>query len=121
MTSYLGAIGTANPAHRIASRRLPTLWPEALQFGEDDTRKLRALYRVSGIAHRYSVLPDYGRANGELHLLPEHARPGALSRAWASAWPCTAARRCPWPLAAVRDCLRQVPDVAPASLRTSSR
>ena len=36
----------------------------------DDTRKLRALYRVSGIEHRYSVLPDYGAAPGEYTFFP---------------------------------------------------
>ncbi|GAB3669697.1 type III polyketide synthase [Hymenobacter agri] len=70
MPSYLGAIGTANPSHRIAQPQIAEFMARALQFGEADTRKLRALYRVSGIEHRYSVLPDYGRAVGEYTFFP---------------------------------------------------
>jgi predicted naringenin-chalcone synthase len=70
MPSYLGAIGTANPVHRIAQPQIAEFMARALQFGEGDTRKLRALYRVSGIEHRYSVLPDYGRPAGEYTFFP---------------------------------------------------
>ena len=70
MPSYLGAIGTANPTHRIAQPQIAEFMARALQFGEGDTRKLRALYRVSGIGQRYSVLPDYGRPVGEYTFFP---------------------------------------------------
>ncbi|MEJ7659777.1 MAG: hypothetical protein WKG07_09190 [Hymenobacter sp.] len=42
----------------------------ALGLDAGGTRKLRALYRVSGIEHRYSVLADYGRANGDYEFFP---------------------------------------------------
>ena len=45
MPSYLGAIGTANPAHRIAQPQIADFMAQALEFGEADTRKLRALMR----------------------------------------------------------------------------
>ena len=70
MPSYLGAIGTANPTHLIAQPQIAEFMARALQFGEGDTRKLRALYRVSGIGQRYSVLPDYGRPVGEYTFFP---------------------------------------------------
>ena len=115
MPSYLGAIGTANPVHRIAQPQIADFMAQALQFGEGDTRKLRALYRVSGIAQRYSVLPDYGRANGDYTFFPNTPTlepfPSVGQRM-------AVYRREALPLAteAVRDCLRQVPDVAPASI-----
>ncbi|MBH8558043.1 type III polyketide synthase [Hymenobacter negativus] len=115
MPSYLGAIGTANPAHRIAQPQIADFMAQALQFGEDDTRKLRALYRVSGIAHRYSVLPDYGRANGDYTFFPNTPTlepfPSVGQRM-------AAYRREALPLAteAVRECLRQVPDATSASI-----
>ena len=115
MPSYLGAIGTANPVHRIAQPQIADFMARALDFGEPDTRKLRALYRVSGIEHRYSVLPDYGRANGEYTFFPNTPNlepfPSVGQRM-------AVYRREALPLAteAVRDCLRQVPDVAPASI-----
>ncbi|MBO2009997.1 type III polyketide synthase [Hymenobacter negativus] len=115
MPSYLGAIGTANPAHCIAQPQIADFMAQALQFDEGDTRKLRALYRVSGIAQRYSVLPDYGRANGEYTFFPNtiglEPFPSVGQRM-------AVYRREALPLAveAVRNSLLQVPDVAPDSI-----
>ncbi|WP_426059884.1 type III polyketide synthase [Hymenobacter sp. B1770] len=115
MPSYLGAIGTANPVHRIAQPQIADFMAQALAFGEGDARKLRALYRVSGIEQRYSVVPDYGRVNGEYTFFPNtpdlEPFPSVGQRM-------AVYRREALPLAteAVRDCLRQVPDVAPASI-----
>lgn len=115
MPSYLGAIGTANPVHRIAQPQIADFMAQALAFGDDDARKLRALYRVSGIAHRYSVLPDYGRANGDYTFFPN--TPG-LEPFPSVGQRMAVYRREALPLAteAVRDCLQQVPDVAAASI-----
>ncbi|WP_046243686.1 type III polyketide synthase [Hymenobacter terrenus] len=115
MPSHLGAIGTANPVHRIAQPQIADFMAQALDFGKRDTRKLRALYRVSGIEHRYSVLPDYGRPNGEYTFFPNTPNlepfPSVGQRM-------AAYRREALPLAiqAVGDCLRQVPDVVPSSI-----
>ncbi|MET4074762.1 type III polyketide synthase [Hymenobacter sp. UYCo722] len=115
MPSYLGAIGTANPTHRIAQPQIAEFMARALQFGEGDTRKLRALYRVSGIEYRYSVLPDYGRAPGEYTFFPNTPTlepfPSVGQRM-------AAYRREALPLAveAVRASLGQVPDVDAATI-----
>ena len=115
MPSYLGAIGTANPSHRIAQPQIAGFMARALQLGEGDTRKLRALYRVSGIEHRYSVLPDYGRALGDYTFFPNTPTlepfPSVGQRM-------AAYRREALPLAveAVRASLAQVPTVAVATI-----
>ena len=115
MPSYLGAIGTANPVHRIAQPQIADFMAQALAFGDNDTRKLRALYRVSGIEHRYSVLPDYGCPNGEYTFFPNtpdlEPFPSVGQRM-------AVYRREALPLAteAVRNCLNQVPDIVPASI-----
>ncbi|WP_458984788.1 type III polyketide synthase [Pontibacter sp. CAU 1760] len=70
MKSYLCAIGTANPAHKIPQMQIADFMATALQFDEHDTRKLKALYRVSGIKQRYSVLQDYARQNGDFTFFP---------------------------------------------------
>ncbi len=115
MTSYLGAIGTANPPHRIAQQQIANFMAQALEFGEADARRLRALYRVSGIAQRYSVLPDYGRPNGEYTFFPN--TPGL------EPFPSVGQRMAvyrrealPLALAAVADCRRQVPSLELASI-----
>ena len=115
MTSFLGAIGTANPAHRIAQPQIADFMAQALEFGEADTRKLRALYRVSGIGHRYSVLPDYGRTNGEYTFFPN--TPGL--EPFPSVGQRMAAYRreaLPLALAAVHSSLAQVPDIEAKSI-----
>ena len=112
---YLAAIGTANPAYRLAQPEIAGFMAEALQLGTDDTRRLQALYRVSGIAHRYSVLPDYGRANGAYTFFPN--TPGL------EPFPSVGQRMAvyrrealPLALAAIADTLRQAPSVALASI-----
>ncbi|OKL41051.1 type III polyketide synthase [Pontibacter flavimaris] len=70
MKSYICAIGTANPPHKIPQMQVADFMAAALQFGEQDTRKLKALYRVSGIGQRYSVLEDYTRQNGDFSFYP---------------------------------------------------
>lgn len=70
MKSYICAIGTANPPHKIPQMQVADFMAAAMQFGEQDTRKLKALYRVSGIGQRYSVLEDYTRQNGNFSFYP---------------------------------------------------
>lgn len=70
MKSYICAIGTANPPHKIPQMQVADFMATALQFDEQDTRKLKALYRVSGIGQRYSVLEDYTRQNGDFSFYP---------------------------------------------------
>ena len=115
ISSYLGAIGTANPAHRLTQPQIADFMAGALEFGADDTRRLRALYRVSGIQHRYSVLPDYGLANGAYSFFPNtpglEPFPGVGQRMSAYRQ-----HALPLSLAAVRDCLRQAPGIGPVSL-----
>ena len=112
---YLAAIGTAVPAHRIAQADIAAFMAEALAFGADDTRRLRALYRVSGIAQRYSVLADYGRANGEYTFFPNtpglEPFPGVGQRM-------AVYRREALPLAraAIEDTLRQAPGIEANSI-----
>lgn len=115
MPSYLGAIGTATPPHRLAQPTIAGFMAEALELDAAGTRKLRALYRVSGIEHRHSVLADYGRENGAYDFFPN--TPG-LEPFPSVGLRMAAYRReaLPLALAAVHDTLRQAPGVAPASL-----
>lgn len=110
MTSYLCAIGTANPPHRIPQPQIATFMAGALQLDEAATRKLHALYRVSGIGHRYTVLPDYGRANGDYEFFPN--TPGL------EPFPSVGQRMAqyrqhalPLSVQAAQACLRQLPEV----------
>ena len=115
MPSYLGAIGTATPPHRLAQPVIADFMARALELDADGTRKLRALYRVSGIGHRYSVLPDYGEAVGNYAFFPN--TPGLEPFPSVSQRMATYRHEAlPLARAAAQDSLRQAPEVAAGSL-----
>jgi predicted naringenin-chalcone synthase len=62
--SYITAIGTATPPHQFSQSAIADFMVRAMQLDDDDAKKLRALYRATGIESRYSVLPDYGKTGG---------------------------------------------------------
>ena len=59
--SYITAIGTATPPNKFSQSAIAEFMVRAMQLKGDDERKLRALYRATGIESRYSVLNDYGK------------------------------------------------------------
>jgi len=61
--SYITSIGTATPPHRFDQSVIADFMVKAMRLGETDAKKLRALYRATGIESRYSVLADYGRTH----------------------------------------------------------
>ncbi|HEX8350408.1 MAG TPA: type III polyketide synthase [Hymenobacter sp.] len=111
MTTYLCAIGTATPPNLIPQPQIADFMASAMQLDAPSTRKLQALYRVSGIGQRYSVLPDYGLQNGEFTFFPNtpDLEPFPTVGQRMSVYRTHAL---PLSVAAAEDCLRQMPDVA---------
>ena len=62
--SYITSIGTANPPNKVSQSTIAEFMVRAMQLNEVEARKLRALYRMTGIESRYSVLTDYGKKEG---------------------------------------------------------
>jgi len=62
--SYITSIGTANPQNKVKQADIAEFMVRAMGLDQNDARKLRALYRVTGIESRYSVIGDYGRKDG---------------------------------------------------------
>ena len=60
--SYITAIGIANPKHKFNQLTIAEFMIRAMQLDENEGRKLKALYRATGIETRYSVLDDYGKS-----------------------------------------------------------
>lgn len=58
--SFITAIGTAVPAYKLEQNVIAEFM-EKLAPDEDQRRKLRTVFRASGIKTRHSVLSDYGR------------------------------------------------------------
>jgi len=115
MKSYICAIGTANPRVRIPQMQIAGFMADALGFDAADTRKLQALYRVSGIEQRYTVLEDYGKQNGDYTFFPNTVdlepfptvklRMGVYKQ-----------HALDLSVAAILDCLNQIPEVTLASI-----
>lgn len=70
--SYIAAISTAVPAQRIEQRNVAEFMCRALGMDEAESRKLRALYRASGIESRYTVLGDYATTPENFRFFPNN-------------------------------------------------
>jgi predicted naringenin-chalcone synthase len=62
--TYLTAIGTANPPFCISQAQTIRFMTKALHLNTTEIRKLTALYRLTAIEQRYSVLEDYTKEAG---------------------------------------------------------
>lgn len=59
--SHITAIGTANPEHRFSQSTIAEFMLRSMKLQNGDARKLRTIFRATGIGYRHSVLEDYGR------------------------------------------------------------
>jgi alpha-pyrone synthase len=59
--SYITGIGTANPSHRFSQLSIADFMLRTMKLSKDDGRRLKSIFKASGIAYRYSVLEDYGK------------------------------------------------------------
>ncbi len=75
--SYITSIGIANPSNKLSQTAIANFMVKAMQLNADEERKLRALYRKSGIDTRYSVLSDYGR-NSDFEFFPNQLTSAAF-------------------------------------------
>jgi alpha-pyrone synthase len=109
MKTYLSAIGTANPAHKIAQQEAARFMQESLALSNDKKRKLKALYRLSGIKNRYSVLEDYSKSYGYYDFFPnsENLEPFPSTRDRMQVYAKEATQL---GLKAISQCLQQLPD-----------
>lgn len=72
MGAYITAIGTANPANRYEQKNLAQFMCDHLATTPVEQKKLKVLYRATGISHRYSVLEDYKKEPGTFTFYPNH-------------------------------------------------
>ena len=68
--SQIKSIGTAVPKYRHDQNEILNFMSRIYAFNEKERRILKYLYHQSGIATRYSVLPDYSHAPGEWTFYP---------------------------------------------------
>ena len=58
--SYITAIATSNPKYKIPQRDIAEFMLKAMVFHNGEARKLKTIFRASGIEYRHSVISDYG-------------------------------------------------------------
>jgi len=63
------SIGTAVPSNKIEQQEVFEFMSKAHGLSGDEKQRLKALYRVSAIKERYSVVPDYGTLDKSLWKL----------------------------------------------------
>jgi predicted naringenin-chalcone synthase len=59
--SFITSIGTAVPSNRFSQSTLSEFMIKAMQLDYNQSRKLKTIFRASGISYRHSVLEDYGK------------------------------------------------------------
>lgn len=61
--SFISSIGTATPSGIFSQSSIAEFMTRAMQLDEDDARKIRVVFKASGIDTRHSVIDDYGKRN----------------------------------------------------------
>ncbi|MCI4669430.1 MAG: type III polyketide synthase [Bacteroidia bacterium] len=61
--AYINAVGTSVPGKKIPQERIFQFMQKAHGLDQLEARKLRVLYRATGISTRHSVIQDYERDN----------------------------------------------------------
>lgn len=57
--AYINTISTSNPQTAIPQTTIAGFMQKAMRLNEDDSRKLKAVFRMSGIKKRHTVIEDY--------------------------------------------------------------
>ena len=66
MNSYISSIGTSTPANKIEQGQISDFMADAHRMDGDEKKRLKALYRATGIQSRYSVLDDFNGSSVRL-------------------------------------------------------
>lgn len=81
MATYINHIGTALPPNLTDQNQIADFMVSHLRLDKHEEKKLRVLYRASGIKQRYSVLRDFGEnLNGQSFFKEDAAFPSAKPR-----------------------------------------
>jgi predicted naringenin-chalcone synthase len=79
MSSYITSLGTATPPYRFTQQEVADYLSQNQEHDSVSPRKIKWLFRHTGIEHRYSVLPDFS-PNGHEPRLYTSSTPTTQSR-----------------------------------------
>ena len=80
MPAYIHSISTSVPPYVSSQEQIADFMITNLDLDDGEKRKLRVLYRASGIGQRYSVLEDFSRSLNGKSFFKEDAFPSAKPR-----------------------------------------
>lgn len=80
MAAFINAIGTALPPNLARQQKIADFMVSHLGLDEAEEKKLRILYRATGIQQRYSVLRDFKENLNGQSFFKEEAFPSAKPR-----------------------------------------
>ena len=81
MPAFINAIGTSLPPFVTDQAKIADFMVRHLKLSDEEGRKLKILYRASGIQKRYSVLEDFGKnLNGRSFFKEDQVFPSAKPR-----------------------------------------
>ena len=81
MTAFINSIGTALPPNLADQNQIADFMVSHLRLDKREEKKLRVLYRASGIKQRYSVLKDFSQnLNGQSFFKEDVSFPSAKPR-----------------------------------------
>jgi predicted naringenin-chalcone synthase len=80
MPAFISSIGTAVPDYVTDQKSIGDYMIQHLSLNDDDARKLRLLYRATGIQQRHSILPDFNAAHEETLLFNKLSFPSVRQR-----------------------------------------
>ncbi len=61
--SFITGLGIANPPHKLSQHQAADFMVKAMELDYTNARRLKAIFRSSGITSRYSVLSDYAKSS----------------------------------------------------------
>jgi predicted naringenin-chalcone synthase len=62
--SFIASIGIASPKHHFSQQTIASFMERAMELDYAGHRKLKSIFRSTGIEKRHSVLDDYGKQSG---------------------------------------------------------
>lgn len=72
MSSFINAIGIANPPHSILQKDAAEFMTRFLSLEGTEKRLVNAIYKMSGIEKRYSVIPDFSLSPESFTFFPKN-------------------------------------------------
>jgi len=72
MPSIITSIGTANPPNKVSQQQVAEFMLRHLDLSPQKAKWLKKVYDASGIAYRYTVIPDYLKDQGAYHFYPNN-------------------------------------------------